>query len=116
MSKTPKLWKSSTQVNTTDHAFGGEIAGLQDGGYVVVWENAGFHSPAALHHADRRRKPRRFWGNYPENPQPTPVTTAEAASDGCCGWIKCAATAASDVPSRAEGMNVRLAAVSIETA
>jgi large repetitive protein len=44
MSKTPKLWKSPTQVNTTDHAFGGEIAGLQDGGYVVVWENAGFHS------------------------------------------------------------------------
>jgi len=44
MSKTPKLWKSPAQVNTTDHAFGGEIAGLQDGGYVVVWENAGFHS------------------------------------------------------------------------
>ena len=44
MSKTPKLWKSPTQVNTTDHAFGGEIAGLQDSGYVVVWENAGFHS------------------------------------------------------------------------
>jgi hypothetical protein len=36
MSKTPKLWKSPAQVNTTDHTFGGEIAGLQDGGYVVA--------------------------------------------------------------------------------
>jgi hypothetical protein len=39
MSKAPKLWKSPTQVNTTDFAFGGEIAGLHDGGYVVVWQS-----------------------------------------------------------------------------
>ncbi len=39
MSKTPKLWKSPTPVNTTDFAFGGQIAGLHDGGYVVAWQS-----------------------------------------------------------------------------
>src|SRR5262245_13478747 len=44
MTTTPKLWKAPTPVNTTDFAFGGRIVGLQDGGYVVVWENAAYHS------------------------------------------------------------------------
>jgi len=38
MPTTPKLWKSPTQVNTLDNAFGGQIAALHDGGYVVVWQ------------------------------------------------------------------------------
>ncbi len=37
MTTTPKLWKAPTQVNTLGSAFGGQIAGLEDGGYVVVW-------------------------------------------------------------------------------
>jgi hypothetical protein len=46
MTTTPRLWKSQTQVNTTDAAVGfggtafqgdGQITGLPDGGYVVVW-------------------------------------------------------------------------------
>ena len=39
MTTTPRLWKSQTQVNTTDadSQFDGQIAGLSDGGYVVVW-------------------------------------------------------------------------------
>src|SRR5262245_54738574 len=44
MTTTPKLWKAPTPVNTTDFAFGGRIVGLQDGGYVVIWENAAYHS------------------------------------------------------------------------
>jgi FG-GAP-like repeat/FG-GAP repeat len=46
MTTTPRLWKSQTQVNTTDAAvapggfngqFDPQIAPLQNGGYVVVW-------------------------------------------------------------------------------
>jgi hypothetical protein len=40
MTTTPRLVKSQTQVNTTDGGadqFDGQIAALQDGGYVVVW-------------------------------------------------------------------------------
>jgi large repetitive protein len=39
MTATPTLWKSQTQVNTTDlrYQFDGQITSLQDGGYVVVW-------------------------------------------------------------------------------
>ena len=40
MTTTPTLWKSQTQVNTTDLGFyqgQGQIASLPDGGYVVVW-------------------------------------------------------------------------------
>ena len=41
MTTTPRPWKSETQVNTTDAGDqgGGQIAGLRDGGYVVVWED-----------------------------------------------------------------------------
>jgi Ca2+-binding RTX toxin-like protein len=49
MTTTPRLWKSQTQVNTSDAPFpgrgvsnfqgDGQIAPLQDGGYVVVWED-----------------------------------------------------------------------------
>jgi large repetitive protein len=41
MTTTPQLWKSLTQVNRTDAGFqlDGQIAGLLDGGYVVVWED-----------------------------------------------------------------------------
>src|SRR5262245_50797655 len=44
MPTTPKLWKAPTPVNTADFAAGGRIVGLQDGGYVVIWENAAYHS------------------------------------------------------------------------
>src|SRR5258705_8250048 len=40
MTGTPMPWKSPTQVNTSDGALvqdDGQIVGLQDGGYVVVW-------------------------------------------------------------------------------
>jgi hypothetical protein len=39
MTTTPRLWKSLTQVNTTDGGaaqFGGQIVGLHDGGYFVA--------------------------------------------------------------------------------
>src|SRR5262245_6982577 len=41
MTTSPKLWKSPTQVNTTDNGYEGDsrIAGLQDGGYVVIWRS-----------------------------------------------------------------------------
>jgi Ca2+-binding RTX toxin-like protein len=42
MTTTPRLWKSQTQVNTSDGSLfqgEGEIAGLSDGGYVIVWED-----------------------------------------------------------------------------
>jgi VCBS repeat protein len=49
MTTTPKLWKSQTQVNSSDAPFpgrggssfqgDGQIAALHDGGYVVVWED-----------------------------------------------------------------------------
>ena len=49
MTTTPRLRKSQTQVNTSDAPFpgrggsnfqgDGQIAPLQDGGYVVVWED-----------------------------------------------------------------------------
>ena len=49
---TPLLWKSLTQVNTTDSGPDGEIQGdgqivaLKDGGYVVVWtDDSGVHNP-----------------------------------------------------------------------
>jgi FG-GAP-like repeat len=46
---TPRLWKSLTQVNTTDGGaaqFDGQIAGLHDGGYVVVWmDDSGTYNP-----------------------------------------------------------------------
>src|SRR5207247_3413240 len=42
MTTTPQLWKSLTQVNSTDAGLqlDGRIAGLLDGGYVVVWEDS----------------------------------------------------------------------------
>jgi hypothetical protein len=43
MTTTPSLWKSQTQVNTSDGGVfqgDGQITSLQDGGYVVVWEDA----------------------------------------------------------------------------
>jgi hypothetical protein len=57
MSTTPRLWKYQTQVNTSDAAYPGrggdadqghpKIAGLPDGGYVVVWEDdSRTHNPA----------------------------------------------------------------------
>lgn len=57
MTTTPKLWKSQTQVNTSDAPFpgrggsnfqgDGQIAPLQDGGYVVVWtDGSRTHNPA----------------------------------------------------------------------
>lgn len=55
MTTTPRLWKSRTQVNTTDaavSAFGGDaqldgvITALPDGGSVVFWtDNSGAHNP-----------------------------------------------------------------------
>src|SRR5262249_35096310 len=48
MTTTPRLWKSQTQVNTTDVAdqSEGQIAGLLDGGYVVVWsDNSRTYNP-----------------------------------------------------------------------
>jgi Ca2+-binding RTX toxin-like protein len=49
MTTTPTLWKSLTKVNTSDapvpmsggnaNQFDGQVAGLHDGGYVVVWED-----------------------------------------------------------------------------
>jgi hypothetical protein len=39
MTATPRLWKSETQVNTTKFApqANGQIVGLDDGGYAIVW-------------------------------------------------------------------------------
>ena len=39
MTTTPSLWKSPTQANTTGagNQLDGQIAALNDGGYVVVW-------------------------------------------------------------------------------
>ncbi len=55
MTATPRLVKSLTQVNTADAAVGlgglpvqadGQIAGLPDGGYVVVWtDSSRTHNP-----------------------------------------------------------------------
>jgi hypothetical protein len=45
-------WKSQTQVNTTDGGadeFDGQVAALQDGGYIVVWTLAA--SPRLLTNA-----------------------------------------------------------------
>jgi hypothetical protein len=45
MTTTPRLWKSQTQVNTTDNdhtQFEQQIAALPDGGYVVVWGDFSF--------------------------------------------------------------------------
>jgi hypothetical protein len=45
MTTTPNLWFRQTQVNTSDRGlFQGDsqIVGLQDGGYVVVWEDDSF--------------------------------------------------------------------------
>ena len=42
MTTTPMLWKSLTQVNTSDNAKfqgGSQVVGLQDGGYLVVWQD-----------------------------------------------------------------------------
>jgi hypothetical protein len=56
MSTTPRLWKSLTQVNTADepvvpggtaYQSDGQVAGLLDGGYVVVWtDESRTHNPA----------------------------------------------------------------------
>ena len=53
MTTTPRLWKSQTQVNTTDSGpngdaqVGGQIAALKDGGYVVVWaDGSGAYNPS----------------------------------------------------------------------
>jgi hypothetical protein len=53
MTTTPRLWKSQTQVNATDSGpngeaqVGGQIAALEDGGYVVVWaDNSGAFNPS----------------------------------------------------------------------
>jgi hypothetical protein len=49
MTTTPRLWKSLTQVNTTDGGaaqFGGQIVGLHDGGYFVAWmDDSGTYNP-----------------------------------------------------------------------
>src|SRR5262245_6195595 len=55
MARTPLLWKSLTQVNTTDAAVGGgtpfqydgQVARLEDGGYVVVWTD-----DSRVHHSN----------------------------------------------------------------
>ena len=42
MTTTPMLWKSLTQVNTSDNGKfqgGSQVVGLQDGGYLVVWQD-----------------------------------------------------------------------------
>jgi hypothetical protein len=41
MTTTPHLWKASTQANTTTAGdqVDGQIAALNDGGYVVVWDD-----------------------------------------------------------------------------
>jgi hypothetical protein len=42
MTTTPRLWKSQTQVNTTDNdqmQLGERTAALPNGGYVIVWED-----------------------------------------------------------------------------
>jgi hypothetical protein len=47
MTTTPTLWKSQTQVNTTDGGTqqdDGQIVALQDGGYVVVWTDEDSHA------------------------------------------------------------------------
>jgi Ca2+-binding RTX toxin-like protein len=44
---TPTLWKSRTQVNTTDGGLvqsDGQIVGLGDGGYMIVWTDASGNS------------------------------------------------------------------------
>jgi hypothetical protein len=51
MTTTPKLWKSLTQVNATDggtEQIDGQIAGLQDGGYFVVWTDSNSHAHSAF--------------------------------------------------------------------
>src|SRR5512144_2137249 len=52
MTTTPRPWNSLTQVNTTDGGkFQGEgrIAGLPDGGYVVVWlDESGTYNPGGF--------------------------------------------------------------------
>ena len=49
MTTTPMLWKSLTQVNTSDNAKfqgGSQVVGLQDGGYLVVWQDeSGNYNP-----------------------------------------------------------------------
>jgi hypothetical protein len=52
MTTTRGRWKSQTQVNTTDGGadeFDGQVAALQDGGYIVVWTLAA--SPRLLTNA-----------------------------------------------------------------
>jgi FG-GAP-like repeat len=51
MTTTPKLWKSLTQVNATDggtEQIDGQIAGLHDGGYFVVWTDSNSHAHSAF--------------------------------------------------------------------
>jgi WD40 repeat protein len=52
MTTTPKLWKSQTQVNTSDGGVSqldGQIVGLPDGGYVVVWRDLSLaHNPGGI--------------------------------------------------------------------
>jgi len=47
---TPTLWKSETQVNTTDGGTGQtdpQIVARKDGGYFVVWvDDSDVHNPA----------------------------------------------------------------------
>ena len=49
MTTTPMLWKSLTQVNTSDNGKfqgGGQVVGLQNGGYLVVWQDeSGNYNP-----------------------------------------------------------------------
>jgi Ca2+-binding RTX toxin-like protein len=59
MTTTPRLWKSQTQVNTSNEPvpgsggsarqYDGQIAPLQDGGYVVAWvDESRTHSPFGI--------------------------------------------------------------------
>src|SRR4029079_9855115 len=43
MVTTPTLWKGLTQVNTSDELpqLDGQVIGLPDGGYIVVWSDIG---------------------------------------------------------------------------
>src|SRR5262245_33889061 len=53
MPTTPRLWKNGGQVNTTDQAqagsngtnsqYAGEIVALNDGGYVIAWNDNSYH-------------------------------------------------------------------------
>jgi hypothetical protein len=65
MTTTPRLWKSQTQVNTTDapppmsggiaFQYDGQIAPLADGGYVVVWTDMSrAHNPGGQAVAGQR--------------------------------------------------------------